>query len=227
MDEKMNGGGIPLRAEEYPGSQEFAGKVAGFPAADESPLTQEDVIFLELGEEKTQNVVKAMAHPIAGEIYDLLSLEGPLRLSDINKRLNISLNTAKYHVNNLKNNDILEISDTRYSMKGKKVKIFRLKNQILVIAPKKTSADRVRTALMKYPTAFAIFLCVFCVSLVTASKEFSVITLHNAALGSGAMVVIQNNSGIITALVTATAVTLLLLVISGVYSRWQTRRAAV
>ena len=201
-----------------PGTGGPANVRSEFPVPDESLTSMEEVIFLEPGNEKAQNIVKAMSHQIAGDVVQLLSLEGPLRLSDISERLNISLNNAKYHVDNLKNAGILEISATRYSVKGKKIKIYRLKNQVFIVAPKMTSVAQVRSALMKYSAALVIFIGVFCVSLVTASVKSDTIVLPKAALGSGAMAVIQNNTGIISALITATAVTILLLVIYQVYS---------
>ena len=45
---------------------------------------------------------------------------------------------------------ILEISKTRYSVKGKKVKIYGVKNQVLIVSPTVTSADQLRKALVNH-----------------------------------------------------------------------------
>ncbi|MEI8331271.1 MAG: hypothetical protein WCF90_06445 [Methanomicrobiales archaeon] len=76
------------------------------------------------------------------------------------------LNAAKYYSEDLKSAGILEISDTWYSVKGKKVIIFRLKNQVFIVPPKMTSVARVRSALIKNNASFVICISVFCASLV-------------------------------------------------------------
>ncbi len=112
--------------------------------------TPEDAIFLEPGDAKTQNIVRAISHKTAGVVVQILSTEGPLSLTDIADRLEISMNAAKYHITNLMKAGILEISRTRYSVKGKEVKIYSLKNQVFLVSPTVTRADQLRTAVAKY-----------------------------------------------------------------------------
>jgi PAS domain S-box-containing protein len=112
----------------------------------------EDAVFLEPGDEKTQNIVRAISHKTAGVMVQILSTEGPLSLSDIAERLKISLNAAKYHIANLMKAGILEISRTRYSVKGKQIKIYRLKNQVFLVSPAVTSTNQLRKAVEKHRT---------------------------------------------------------------------------
>ena len=226
MENENDGGGVVQRTTEYsPGTWGSANERDQSLPSGELLTTTEEVIFLEPGNEKAQNIVKAMSHQNAGDVVQLLSQDGPLRLSDISERMNISLNAAKYHIENLKNAGILEISDTRYSVKGKRIKIYRLKNQVFIVAPKMTSVSQVRTALMRYSTALMIFVSVFCVSSIAGSVPKEVIAVFQGSLGPQGVAVILGNSGVITSLVTATAVTLLLLVIYQVYSNWEARKS--
>ena len=133
-----------------PGMRDCAGDSGLLPTTNEVAGTIEDAVLLEPGDEKTQNIVRAISHKTAGIVVQILSTEGQLSLSDIADRLEISLNAAKYHISNLMKAGILEISRTRYSVKGKTVKIYRLKNQVFLVSPTVTSTDQFRKAVMKH-----------------------------------------------------------------------------
>ncbi len=133
-----------------PGLRDCPGDSGQLPTKKEATGTMEDAVFLEPGDEKTQDIVRAISHKTAGVVVQILSTEGPLNLSEIAERLEISLNAAKYHIANLTKAGILEISRTRYSIKGKKVKYYSLKNQVFIVSPTVTSADQFRKAAEKY-----------------------------------------------------------------------------
>ena len=182
------------------------------------------MIFLEPGEEKAQNIVKTMSHQNAGEMVQLLSQEGPLRMSDIAERLNISINLAKYHIDNLTAAGILEIANTRYSVKGKIVKIYRLKNQVFIVAPRMNSMVQVRTALLKYGAALSIFVAVFCVAQVQPFVVLPAVRLQLSGSirpGSSMPAAVLTDNGIIPALIIAAAVTLITLVARELHARFR------
>jgi len=135
-----------------PGRGDCTGDSGQSQTTTEAAGTRERAIFLEPGDEKTQNIVRAISHKTAGVVVQVLSSEGPLSLSDIADRLNISLNAAKYHIANLMKAGILEIARTRYSVKGKQIKIYRLKNQVFLVSPTVTSTDQLRKAVMRHHT---------------------------------------------------------------------------
>ena len=207
------GEGMVQRTTEY--SSGMTGPVMGVAhAAEESSLITEDVIFLEPGQEKAQNIVKAISHQNAGDVMQILSIEGPLRLSDIADRLGMSLNAAKYHIENLMNAGLLEIANTRYSVKGRKIKVYRLKNQVFIVAPKMTGIAQVRSALLKYGAALGIFIMVFSFTLVQNFVPLPAVPLHlSGSIQPGQPVPVMTDSGVIPALIIATAVTLMLLVL--------------
>jgi DNA-binding transcriptional ArsR family regulator len=207
------GEGMVQRTTEY--SSGMTGPVMGAAhAAEESSLITEDVIFLEPGQEKAQNIVKAISHQNAGDVMQILSIEGPLRLSDIADRLGMSLNAAKYHIENLMNAGLLEIANTRYSVKGRKIKVYRLKNQVFIVAPKMTGIAQVRSALLKYGAALGIFIMVFSVTLVQPFVLLPAVPLHlSGSIQPGQPVPVMTDSGVIPALIIGTAVTLILLML--------------
>jgi DNA-binding transcriptional ArsR family regulator len=112
----------------------------------------DNVVFLEPGDERAQKIAKAMGSQTASDILQILG-EGPRSLTDITERLNIPMNTAKYHVENLLDAGLIAVEKTKYSIKGREVKIYTLTNQLLVVAPRQSN---VRSLLLKYASLFGI-----------------------------------------------------------------------
>jgi DNA-binding transcriptional ArsR family regulator len=122
----------------------------------------DNVVFLEPGDERAQKIAKAMGSQTASDILQILG-EGPRSLTDITERLNIPMNTAKYHIENLLDAGLITVEQTRYSIKGREVKIYTLTNQLLVVAPRQSNA---RSLLLKYASLFGIVL--LCSLLISA-----------------------------------------------------------
>lgn len=114
----------------------------------------EPVIILEPGEKRAQQIARALSSRTAGKILDLLS-DGPRPLSYIAEQLEIPLPQVKYHVDNLLDVGILEVTEEKYSVKGRRVKIYGLKHQVLVVAPKMVN---LKAMLLKYSSVFGLFL---------------------------------------------------------------------
>lgn len=114
----------------------------------------EEVIVLEPGDERAQKIGKAIASPTANEILHILA-EGPKTASDLTEVLGIPMGTLKYHIENLLEAGLIEITETRYSVKGREVKVYALRDQLLIVAPKVTS---IRSILLKYASLFAIVI---------------------------------------------------------------------
>jgi len=112
----------------------------------------ENVLVLEPGDERAQKIAKAMGSPMAGDILQILA-EGPKSLTEITDKLSIPMNTAKYHVENLLDAGVISVADTKYSVKGREVKLYTLTDQLLIVAPRR--AD-VRSLLLKYASLFGI-----------------------------------------------------------------------
>jgi DNA-binding transcriptional ArsR family regulator len=111
-----------------------------------------NVVVLEPGDERAQKIAKAMASQTANDILTLLAT-GTKSLTDITEQLNIPITTAKYHAENLLDAGLITISQTKYSVKGREVKIYALTDQLLIVAPKQTN---IRSLLLKYTSLFGI-----------------------------------------------------------------------
>jgi DNA-binding transcriptional ArsR family regulator len=114
----------------------------------------EEVIVLEPGDERAQKIGKAIASPTANEVLHILA-GGPKTASDLTETLNIPMGTLKYHIENLLEAGLIEITETRYSVKGREVKVYALRDQLLIVAPKVTS---IRSILLKYASLFGIVI---------------------------------------------------------------------
>nr|WP_320160586.1 helix-turn-helix domain-containing protein [uncultured Methanoregula sp.] len=112
----------------------------------------EDVIILEPGDVRAQKIAKAMASPTAGDILHQLG-DGPKSLTDLADNLNLPMNTAKYHLENLLDAGLIAVEQTKYSVKGREIKIYTLTNQLLIVAPRQSN---VRSFLLKYASLFGI-----------------------------------------------------------------------
>ena len=124
----------------------------------------DNVVFLEPGDERAQKIAKAMGSQTASDILQILG-EGPRSLTDITERLNIPMNTAKYHIENLLDCGLIAVEKTRYSIKGREVKIYTLTNQLLVVAPRQSN---VRSLLLKYASLFGIVaICSVIISILS------------------------------------------------------------
>jgi DNA-binding transcriptional ArsR family regulator len=115
-------------------------------------IMADNVVFLEPGDERAQKIAKAMGSQTANDILHILG-EGPRSLTDITEQLNIPMNTAKYHIENLLDAGLIAVEQTKYSIKGREVKIYTLTNQLLIVAPRQSN---VRSLLLKYASLFGI-----------------------------------------------------------------------
>lgn len=114
----------------------------------------EKILVLEPGDERAQKIARAMSSQTANDILQQLA-EGPTSLTDITEHLAQPMNTVKYHVGNLLDAGLIAIADTKYSVKGREIKMYSLSNQLLIVAPRQSP---VRSLILKYASLFAIVL---------------------------------------------------------------------
>jgi DNA-binding transcriptional ArsR family regulator len=141
----------------------------GHDGSDTGPLpAARDVILLEPGGEQAQKIAKAMGSQTAGDILQLLKT-GPKTSTEVTDQLGIPMGTAKYHIENLLDAGLIEVTKTKYSVKGREVKVYGLKDQILIVTPRVTN---VRALLLKYASLFG-FIAVATVVIGAAIQVLS------------------------------------------------------
>lgn len=124
-------------------------------------------------DEQTRLIGKAIASETAGKI--LSSIGGrevtAMVLSD---ELHTPVSTVMYHLENLASAGLIEVSRTRYSVKGREMKVYRLVDQVLIVSPKKYDLKSVLTrcaTLLSLPLGIACILTVF--GLMKSSQDIS------------------------------------------------------
>jgi predicted transcriptional regulator len=195
-------------------------------ASGEVLKEMQEVVFLEPGQEKAQKFIRVISNQNACDVLSLLREAGPLRLSDIAERLGGSLNATKYHIENLMDAGLVEISNTRYSVKGRKVKIYQMKNQIFIVAPSMTERKQIISAVLKYGGVLGVYL--FIAVILIAFVPFvgpAVSVPLVGSLGGPASSNVLLDTGVIAVLLIAAAVTILLLILYEAQVYWRNQRA--
>ncbi|MCU0632441.1 MAG: helix-turn-helix domain-containing protein [Methanolinea sp.] len=113
-----------------------------------------EVVVLQPGDERAQKIGKAIASQSANDILHALQ-DGPKTAGDLASSLAMPMGTVKYHLENLLDAGLLEVRETRYSVKGREIKVYGLKDQLLIVAPR---VQNIRSILLKYATLFGIVI---------------------------------------------------------------------
>jgi DNA-binding transcriptional ArsR family regulator len=150
----------------------------------------EDVVFLEPGDDRAQKIAKAMGSQTASDILQLLS-EGQKSLTDITERLAIPMTTVKYHVENLLDAGLILVAETKYSVKGREVKLYSLTNQLLIVAPRQSN---VRSMLLKYASLFGI-VAFGSVIIAIISPLFGSESMMRSSLNAVPRMAVQESGG--------------------------------
>ena len=112
----------------------------------------ENVVVVQPGDERAQKIARAMASQTANAVIQAFG-GGPLTSSEVSRAMGIPITTASYHIDNLLDAGVLEVMETRWSEKGREVKVYGLANQVLIIAP---PASDLESVLKKYAMYFGI-----------------------------------------------------------------------
>ncbi|QYZ78314.1 ArsR family transcriptional regulator [Methanofollis formosanus] len=110
----------------------------------------EEIVVLEPGDERAKKIAKAMASQTANDILGALK-DGPRSAAEIAERLSIPITTLKYHIENLADAGLIEIVKTRWSTKGREVKVYGLTERLLIVAP---PVKDIKSILLKYASLF-------------------------------------------------------------------------
>lgn len=120
--------------------------------------------ILHPGDPEAQTLARAIASPTAGEILHVLG-EEPLTASALANRLGIPITTAAYHLDHLVGAGVIEVTETRWSRKGREQKVYRLADRVVIVTP---AREDLRTLLRKYA---ALGLVLGCTALIAGLVE--------------------------------------------------------
>ncbi|GEM_PF-394175 len=118
---------------------------------DPSPPNRESdekVLILPLGEE-SKKITQTLSNDSARQVLELLADE-PMSASDIAEKLEIPLTTVKYNLDALIESGLIMVKQTRWSVKGRKIKIYAPIRKLIVVVPDKTDRKSVADILRRY-----------------------------------------------------------------------------
>ena len=118
------------------------------------PVGGGGVIILEPGDAQAQKIAKAMASRTAGEILQILK-NGNEATTQIAESLSIPITTVQYHLENLVEAGIITIVERRWSQKGREVKVYGLRDQMLIVVPR---GGDLKGILLRYASLFAVVI---------------------------------------------------------------------
>jgi DNA-binding transcriptional ArsR family regulator len=114
----------------------------------------EEVVVLRPGDDRAKLIARAMASQTASDILGVLR-GGEFASSEIADQLSLPITTVTYHIENLARANLIEVAKTRWSPKGREVKIYGLRDQVVIVAP---GTRDIRSLLLKYASVFAVLI---------------------------------------------------------------------
>jgi DNA-binding transcriptional ArsR family regulator len=99
----------------------------------------EKYILFDLEDEKSKKLGEVLGSSACKKIVNLLA-ERELSISDISKELGMPINSVQYNIGKLKDSGLIEESRHFWSVKGKKMPIYKVVNKSIVISPMKNSS---------------------------------------------------------------------------------------
>ena len=110
--------------------------------------SDEKVLILPLGEE-SKKITRTLSNDSARRVLELLA-DKPMSASDIACELDIPLTTVKYNLDALIESGLITIKRTKWSVKGREIKIYAPIRKLIVVVPDKTDRKSVVDILKRY-----------------------------------------------------------------------------
>jgi len=144
---------------------------------DSSADRSGDPSVLYVDSEQTRDVISTLSSETAYEIFSRLN-EQPLTPSELADQLDLSVQNASYHLENLKEANLVEVIDTCYSEKGREMDIYAVTSEPKVLI---LGSESDRAGLQR---AFGQLAGVVGVSAVLIAAWRSIADLAEALVGS-------------------------------------------
>ena len=98
---------------------------------------EEKHIMFSIDDERIKGLSEALSNPSCKKILNLLS-EKELTETDIARELKIPLNTVDYNIKKLVATGLIEKTSHFWSIRGKKMPVYRVSNKQIIISPRKS-----------------------------------------------------------------------------------------
>ncbi|PSP27661.1 ArsR family transcriptional regulator [Halobacteriales archaeon QH_2_65_14] len=103
------------------------------PSRTDQPIERErDPSVLYVDSDRAENVISTLSGDTAMKTFRMLNDEA-LTASEVADRLDLSVQNASYHLENLQDADLVEVVDTCYSEKGREMAIYAVTSEPKVL----------------------------------------------------------------------------------------------
>lgn len=137
--------------------------------------------MVSLEDDNSKNIAEIMGNKTCKKVLSLLS-ETEMSEGDIARELKIPLNTAEYNLKKLVSSGLVEKTKSFFwSVKGKKIPVYRLSNKYIVIAPKGSNFSGLKSVL---PVLAILGLGAWVVNYFTPHSEIFVERAKDVAYGA-------------------------------------------
>ena len=106
---------------------------------DES-TNSEKVLIVPLNED-SKKITQILSNEKAMKMLEILA-DKPMSASDVAEKLDIPLTTVKYNLDGLIEVDLIKVRETKWSRKGREIKIYEPVQKLIVVAPGGMKNDR-------------------------------------------------------------------------------------
>jgi predicted ArsR family transcriptional regulator len=104
-------------------------------------MAKDPFLLVSLEESESKALAQVMSNDTARKILDYLSRRESATESDVAKGLKLALSTVHYNLQALVKANLVQAEEFHYSEKGKEVLHYSLANKVIIIAPKRSSAE--------------------------------------------------------------------------------------
>ena len=137
----------------------------------------EKVLILPLNED-SKKITQTLSNDTALKVLELLAQQ-PMSATAISEELDLALTTIKYNLDSLIESDLIKVNKTKWSKKGREIKIYEPVQKLIVVVPGggKTDKSSIISMLQKYlgmigAAIFASFGIEYLANITGRSKGF-------------------------------------------------------
>ena len=94
-------------------------------------------IMVDLGDPKAKAIAEVIGNKTCNKIIDFLA-DNEATVTDISVKLKMPLNTVDYNIKKLVQSGLIEKASHWWSVKGKKMPVYRVANRQIIISPRKS-----------------------------------------------------------------------------------------
>lgn len=118
----------------------------------------DNYLMIDVNDPRSDKIAEAISNKTSKKILNLLA-EKEMSASDLAENLNVPLNTVGYNLDKLVDSGLIEeVKGFFWSVKGKKIKSYKLSNKKIVISPKSFTRGIVPTVVLVGLASLGIFM---------------------------------------------------------------------